>query len=241
MTFNYVSHSMLEYFKTKIKAFAEACAAAVLGESTDASTANTVYGAKKKAEEVLGTSEDAKTANTVYGAKALADANKADVIGESTDASTANTIYGAKAYSDANKSDLIGTAQDAASADTIKGAKAYADQVAAAAITSAYKPGGSKTAAQIKSTASGEDLLVAANEGKVYNLSDDLTIAAGDKTRFTENAEASYPAGTNVVVVEATPANGNTPATYKFDAIPGIYNMVDISSSAIDGWFTSGE
>jgi len=237
MTFNYVSHSMLEYFKTKIKAFATACAAAVLGESTDASTANTVYGAKKLASEVLGESTDAKTANTVYGAKALADANKADVIGTSSDAASADTVNGAKAYSDANKTAVIGTAQDSASDDTIKGAKAYADQVAAAAITSAYKPGGSKTAAQIKSTASGEDLLIAANEGKVYNLSDDLTIAAGDKARFTENAEASYPAGTNVVVVEATPASGNTPATYKFDAIPGIYNLVDIATGTIDGWF----
>lgn len=49
----------------------------VIGESTDASSASTIYGAKKKAEEeaaaVLGTAQDSASDNTVYGAKKYAD------------------------------------------------------------------------------------------------------------------------------------------------------------------------
>lgn len=225
MTFNYVSHSMMEYIVGKLKTWATAA-----------------FDAAGAAGDVLGDSNDTAADNTVYGAKAAA----AAVLGASGDAASANTVFGAKAYSDANKSDLLGTALDAASANTIYGAKAYADQVAAASVTAAYKPGGSKTAANIKDTTAGNNLLVAANEGKVYNLTDDLTIAAADKARFVENAEASYPAGTNVVVIEATPADNSDPqnpvaATYKFDLLPGIYNPVDIDTTTIDGWFAEEE
>lgn len=89
---------------------------AVIGATTDASSANTIYGAKKHAEEkandaktaVIGASGDAKTANTVYGAKAFA-----------TDA--ANT-----AKTNAINT-VIGTADDGADTDTINGVrKAFA-------------------------------------------------------------------------------------------------------------------
>ena len=145
------------------------------------------------------------------------------------------TVYGAKAYSDANKSDVIGESTDQASANTINGAKAYADAAIADAIVSAYKPGGSKTATQILDTTS--DLLVAANEGKVFNLSDDLTIPAASKGRFVENVEATYPAGSNVAVVNT--GSEQSPA-YKFDMLPGQQSFVDIETSTIDSWFTSG-
>lgn len=242
MIFNFVSHSMLEYFKTKLMAWAAAAfdaigaAAAVLGTSNDTASANTVYGAKAAAADVLGTSNDAASANTVYGAKALSNANKAEVIGESTDAASADTIKGAKAYSDANKSAVIGESTDQASANTINGAKAYADAAVADAIVSAYKPGGSKTATQILDTTS--DLLVAGNEGKVFNLSDDLTIPAASKGRFVENVEATYPAGSNVAVVNT--GTDQSPV-YKFDMLPGQQSFVDITEATIDSWFTSGE
>ncbi len=192
MTFNYVSHSMLEYFKTKFMAWVTAGFDAI-------------------------------------GAAAA-------VLGSNGDAATANTVYGAKAYADTKKSEVIGTASDQASANTINGAKAYADAAIADAIISAYKPGGSKTAAEILDTTN--DLLVAANEGKVYNVSSDLTIAAADKARFVENVEGAYAAGSNVVVINAGTAE--TPA-YKFDVLPGMTNMVDITTATIDSWFTSGE
>lgn len=80
------------------------------------SIAAETYDAYGSAAAVLGESTDAATANTVYGAKAYADAKKADVIGESTDAASANTIYGAKAYANAaiaalDKSDTAVTDQ----------------------------------------------------------------------------------------------------------------------------------
>ena len=135
---------------------------AVIGTTSDAATANTVYGAKKyadgKAKEwsdtVLGTAGDAATANTVYGAKkyaeekaAAAESNaKSAVIGTTGDAATANTVYGAKKYAEekaaAAKSAVIGTTGDASTANTVYGAKKYAkDEILAldATITSTDK------------------------------------------------------------------------------------------------------
>ena len=68
-------------------------------------------------------------------------------------------------------------------------------------MTSAYKASGTKAANDLTSS-----LLVVANEGKVYNLSSALTITNENKGFFTENATGTYPAGTNVVVIEGTEA-----------------------------------
>lgn len=92
-------------------------------------------------------------------------------------------------------------------------------------LTSAYKAAGSITAAQLTSA-----LLVAANEGKVYNVSDDLTTTAD----FVEGAGHTHGTGANVAVIEATPADNSDPgnpvaATYKFDVIAG---FVDLSGYA---------
>ena len=89
-------------------------------------------------------------------------------------------------------------------------------------IASAYKAGGSKTASEITAGT----LNVEANEGKVYNLSDALTLTSSTKSLFVENAENSYPAGTNVVVVAVT---ANETTTYKFDVLSG---FVDLSGYA---------
>lgn len=73
---------------------------AVHGLGSAAYEASSAFDAAGSAAAVLGDSEDTATDNTVYGAKAYADAKKAEVIGESTDAASANTIYGAKKYAD---------------------------------------------------------------------------------------------------------------------------------------------
>lgn len=93
-------------------------------------------------------------------------------------------------------------------------------------IASAYKPGGTKTAAELVA-----ELLVAANEGKVYDISTKLTITDDNKALFVEGIEASYPVGTNFVVVNT--GTDEAPA-YKFDALPG---FVDLSGLAekVDG------
>lgn len=84
-------------------------------------------------------------------------------------------------------------------------------------VSSLYRPGGAKSAAELTS-----DLLVAANEGKVYNLTTALTLTAANKDLFTENAEGSYPAGTNVEVFNAGTAE--TPS-YKFDILAGYIDL----------------
>lgn len=86
-----------------------------------------------------------------------------------------------------------------------------------AAIATVYKPAGRKAAADLTAA-----LLVAANEGKVYDLSTALTIDAGNKDLFVEGIEASYPIGTNVVVINVGTAE--TPS-FKFDVLPGFIDL----------------
>lgn len=129
--------------------------------------------------------------------------------------------------------DLAGTLKTtidgkAGAATTIAGygiTDAYTKAEIDGKLTSAYKAAGSITAAQLTSA-----LLVAANEGKVYNVSDDLTTTAD----FVEGAGHTHGTGANVAVIEATPADNSDPenpvaATYKFDVIAG---FVDLSGYA---------
>lgn len=76
------------------------------------------------------------------------------------------------------------------------------EDIVAEAVSTAWKAGGSKPASAFASNT----LLVEANEGKVYNLEDQLTITDQIKQFFTENATGTYPAGTNIAVIESTPA-----------------------------------
>ena len=103
-----------------------------------------------------------------------------------------------------------------------------------AKIASAYKPAGSKTAAELTNA-----LLVAANEGFVYNMSEGFTTTAD----FLEGTGKTFPAGTDVAVVVATPADNSDPdnpvaATYKFNVMAGFVDtsgLMDKVSSANAG------
>ena len=88
-----------------------------------------------------------------------------------------------------------------------------------AKISVAYKPGGNKTAETLTSA-----LLVAANNGKVYNVSEEFTTTAN----FVEGAGNTYPAGTNVAVIE-DPENAGT---YVFDVLPGFVDVAALSATA---------
>lgn len=80
-------------------------------------------------------------------------------------------------------------------------------------LASAYRASGSIASSGLVST-----LLVAENEGNVYNLTDALSITAANKTNFAENAEGTYPAGTNVVIIKS----GNS---YLFDVLAGFVDL----------------
>ncbi len=74
---------------------------AVKGLGSAAFKDATAFDEAGAAAAVLGASGDASTANTVYGAKAYADAKKAEVLGNAdTDTAASNTIAGAKKYAD---------------------------------------------------------------------------------------------------------------------------------------------
>lgn len=90
-----------------------------------------------------------------------------------------------------------------------------------ARVSSVYKPGGSKTAAELTSA-----LLVEVNEGKVFNLSDALTTTAD----FVEGAGKTYPAGTNVVVINA--GTSESPS-YKFDVLAGFVDLGNYVQKAV--------
>lgn len=84
------------------------------------------------------------------------------------------------------------------------------DSKIAAAVSSTYKPAGSTTYVGLPTPAATE-------EGKVYNISD----AFVTDEDFVEGTGISYPAGTNVVCIEATTD------VYKWDVLAG---FVDLSS-----------
>ena len=85
-------------------------------------------------------------------------------------------------------------------------------QYIAEKISVAYKAGGSKAAAEFTSA-----LLVEANEGMVYNLTDKLTIDSAKANLFVDAAAGKeFAPGTNIVVVNTS---SDDPAVYKFDVL----------------------
>ena len=112
------------------------------------------------------------------------------------------------------------------SADTLSGygiTDAYTKTEIDAKIVAAYKAGG-----QIAPASVAASLLVAANEGKVYDLNADLTLDATTAALFVDGtAGEKFPEGSNIAVIN-TAAEGET-AVYKFDALPG---FVDLSNYA---------
>ena len=103
------------------------------------------------------------------------------------------------------------------------------DAKIATAVSTTYVPKGSCTFATLPS-------LVAEHRGWVYNVSDAFTTNAN----FVEGAGKSYPAGTNVAVVEVTEG---TSTMYLYDVLAGFIDtsafvlrteMTTISNSTID-------
>ena len=86
------------------------------------------------------------------------------------------------------------------------------------AISSVYKPAGYVSFASLPTPAS-------TNLGNVYNVTDAFTT----DSRFVEGAGKSYPAGTNVVIIDA----GSS--TYKFDVLAGFVDLsgYQLSSTAV--------
>ena len=110
----------------------------------------------------------------------------------------------------------------------------------AQAVSSAYKPSGTIAKSGIASS-----LLVEANLGNVYNVSEAFAVGSGtgqvSASLFTDAASGnSYPAGTNIVVINAS-ASGQT-ASYKFDVLSGFIDLSGYAtkvSGATSGNFAS--
>lgn len=114
------------------------------------------------------------------------------------------------------KYDAIGTAESKANA-ALDSAKNYADTKIEAQISTVYRPAGSLAPVGLVA-----DLLIAGNIGKVYNITGEFITDAN----FVEGTGHSYPAGTNVVVIN----NGTDEAAdYKFDVLAG---FIDLSAYA---------
>lgn len=101
----------------------------------------------------------------------------------------------------------------------------------AGVVASAYKAAGSLAANGVTSS-----LLVAANEGKVYNLSGALTLDSTSAALFVDGTSGeSFPEGTNIVVVDA--GSG----TYKFDVLAGFVDLSPYQEAADLGGLTAAE
>ena len=103
--------------------------------------------------------------------------------------------------------------------------KTYVDDTVAAQIATVYKPAGSVAFASLPTLAVGV-------LGNVYNVTDSFTITS-DFVEYASGVTKTYPAGTNVVVVD-TDTTGQSP-TYKFDVLPG---FVDLSPYVLDADIT---
>ena len=119
-----------------------------------------------------------------------------------------------------NKADKATTLAGYGITDAYTKSQVYTKSEVYGKLSSAYKAQGSKTAAGLTSS-----LLVVANEGDVYNISDALTITDSNKSLFVEGVKSSYPAGTNVVVVKVGGA-------YKFDVIAGFVDLTAYAKTA---------
>lgn len=97
--------------------------------------------------------------------------------------------------------------------------KNYVDSTINTKLSTVYKTQGSTTFANLPTT------LTSAQEGFVYNISEEFTTTA----LFIEGAGKTYPSGTNVVVVKVDSA-------YKYDVLAG---MVDLSSYVTNEKLTS--
>ena len=119
------------------------------------------------------------------------------------------------------------------------------DNLVAAHISSAYKAAGSSAFASLPIPAVG--LL-----GNVYNVTDAFSATAANFVDYV--AGNSFPAGTNVVVVEATPAveadpENNieaAPATYKYDVLQGWvdlsnYATIDTATTSANGLMSASD
>lgn len=185
-----------------------------------------------------------------YGVKALRNLAKAqaNIIEEVQ-------VNGTKVNPDANKKVNITVPTDLNQLDnsnTDFQSGAQVDAKVSAAISSTYKPGGTKAAAEILPA-----LLVKANEGKVYNLTSDLVITDETKQYFVENEAKTIPTGANIGVIETTPADDSDPenpvaAVYKFDVLQGLQDLsgyltpaditvVDVQTSDIDSWIEGND
>lgn len=150
---------------------------------------------------------------TGSGTGGLADLNERLTTAEG-EIDTLQTNVASLENNKANKSDVYTKSEVYTKGET------YSQAEINSKLSSAYKAKGSKTASELT-----EDLLVDTNEGYVYNISDELKITDSNRRLFVENVESSYPAGTNVVVV-------NVDDAYKFDVIAGFVDLTAYAKKA---------
>jgi len=196
---------------------------------------NVVYGAtdsgitlEEKVDEKLASTDAASTylaksdAATTYLTKTDAGTtylSKSDASSTYATKSSLATVATSGSYNDLTNKPTIpaavtvdqtydGTSTNAQSGVAVKSA-------IDTAISSVYKPAGSVAFASLPT-------LGASVLGNVYNVTDSFTTTAD----FVEGAGNSYPAGTNVVVVE--PTSG----TYKFDVLAGFVDLSGYQQTA---------
>lgn len=122
--------------------------------------------------------------------------------------------------------ETTGVSSDTTTLATTAQVKYYVDTH----VSSAYKASGSIAPAGVTST-----LLVAGNEGNVYNLSAALTLDATSAALFVDgSAGESFPEGTNIAVVKV----GND---YKFDVMAGFVDLSGYVLSSNLGGLTEDE
>ena len=184
---------------------------AIEGTSGDASSAKTIAGAKKYAEEkaaaALEAAEDyADSLADNYDESGAAAQVKSEVIGDSADVKTDDTIYGAKAFAtdavNQAKIDLVGGDTDTTYAKTIKGAKDYAKAYADAQDEATLTAAQTYAANAVKNNiVAGTDIVVTVStsgDNKDKTVVSHKVYGTGEYTKPTTVSDANFVTGVTI-------------------------------------------
>ena len=217
---------------------AKAFTSEVLGESGDASTAITVYGARQKAEDVktelLGTSGDTSTLATIYGVQNKAQAVKTELLGTSGDASTLATIYGVQNKAEAVKTELFGNSEtDSSTTKTIEGLVKKTDEIKTDATLHLYKADGTTPTEEVKADGQTYKLFQGTTQVAAFNIEKDSFVTDGSVVKH--DSDGSWgSAGTYIQLAIRTTDTSTSTSSEKIIYIPA-ESLVDSYTADNEG------
>lgn len=167
-----------------------------IDNSTDASTNDTIKGAKKYTAEVLGPDNDASNHATVYGTRKWVE----ETIGDGNDPPTAVTVHGVINKAQAVKTELLGNAtSDSSASKTIEGLIKKINDTSANTTLHLYSgDSGTTEATHVRADGTTYRLVQGSDATKAvatFNIEKDSFVQDGSVRNFTTDEDASTATG----------------------------------------------